>query len=255
KMAQVQWSQEANRDPVKTYNPMPLKDIAAKAPNIDWKAYFAAADLTDPPFVSITQPSYTWALAKLVKDHPIDVWKTYLRVRLLDAMATKLPAGFRDASYQFHDVALTGLKQDKPRWQRGVAAVNGVRAAQFDYHRQTVRNGKPVDRTEWGMTPQTVNAYYDANKNEIVFPAAILQPPFFDMKADDATNYGAIGAVIGHEISHGFDDQGSRSDAQGNLVNWWAEDDRARFNAKTDKLVAQYDACVVLKDLHVNGHL
>ena len=81
--------------------------------------------------------------------------------------------------------------------------------------------------------------------NEIVFPAGILQPPFFDMKADDAVNYGGIGAVIGHEITHGFDDQGSRSDAQGNLVNWWADEDRARFNAKTDKLVDQYDACVV----------
>ena len=115
--------------------------------------------------------------------------------------------------------------------------------------------GQPVDRTEWHMTPPTVNAYYNPTLNEIVFPAGILQPPFFDMKADDAVNYGGIGAVIGHEITHGFDDQGSRSDAQGNLVNWWADDDRTRFNAKTDKLVEQYNACVVLKDLHVNGKL
>ena len=105
------------------------------------------------------------------------------------------------------------------------------------------------------MTPPTVNAYYNPTMNEIVFPAGILQPPFFDMTADDAVNYGAIGAVIGHEITHGFDDQGSRSDAQGNLVNWWADDDRARFTAKTDRLVAQYDACTVLDDLHVNGKL
>ena len=103
----------------------------------------------------------------------------------------------------------------------GDALGNSVRAAQFEYHRQVVRNGKPVDRTEWGMTPQTVNAYYDGTKNEIVFPAAILQPPFFDMKADDAANYGAIGAVIGHEISHGFDDQGSQYDGDGKLRNWW----------------------------------
>ena len=105
------------------------------------------------------------------------------------------------------------------------------------------------------MTPPTVNAYYNPTMNEIVFPAGILQPPFFNAKADDAVNYGAIGAVIGHEITHGFDDQGSRSDADGNLRNWWTSEDRAHFNAKTDKLVKQYDACVAVDDLHVNGRL
>jgi len=101
----------------------------------------------------------------------------------------------------------------------------------------------------------TVNAYYNPVLNEIVFPAAILQAPFFDAAADDAVNYGGIGAVIGHEISHGFDDQGSRSDAQGNLKNWWDDKDRERFTALTDKLVKQYNECVVLNDLHVNGQL
>ena len=105
------------------------------------------------------------------------------------------------------------------------------------------------------MTPPTVNAYYNSSLNEIVFPAGILQPPFFDPTADDAVNYGAIGAVIGHEITHGFDDQGSRSDAEGNLKNWWTAEDRAQFTAKTDKLVKQYDACVAVDDLHVNGKL
>ena len=342
KMARLQWSQEANRDPVKTYNPMTLKELSAKAPGIDWKAYFEAADLPpNPAFVSIAQPDYAWALAKLIKDQPLDVWKAYMRVRLLDAMANKLPAGFRDASYQFHDVALNGVKQDKPRWQRGVAALNGamgeavgqvyvtkyfppaykarmvelvdnllktystsidnltwmspvtkkeahaklakygvkigypdnwrdysgldvkagdpvgnaVRASQFEYHRQAVRNGGKVDRTEWGMTPQTVNAYYDPTKNEIVFPAAILQPPFFDMKADDAVNYGAIGAVIGHEISHGFDDQGSQFDGDGKLRNWWTASDRKAFDAITSKLDAQYSAYEPLPGVHVNGKL
>ena len=105
------------------------------------------------------------------------------------------------------------------------------------------------------MTPPTVNAYYNPNLNEIVFPAGILQPPFFDPNADDAINYGAIGAVIGHEITHGFDDQGSRSDANGNLRNWWTADDRTHFNAKTDKLVKQYDECNPIDDLHINGKL
>ncbi len=134
-------------------------------------------------------------------------------------------------------------------------SANVLRAEEFDTQYQLSKLGKPVDRLEWHMTPPTVNAYYNPSMNEIVFPAGILQPPFFDMAADDAVNYGGIGAVIGHEITHGFDDQGSRSDAQGNLVNWWADDDRARFTAKTDRLVKQYDACVVLDDLHVNGRL
>jgi putative endopeptidase len=134
-------------------------------------------------------------------------------------------------------------------------AANVMRADEFETRYQLSKLGKPVDRLEWHMTPSTVNAYYNPTMNEIVFPAGILQPPFFDMTADDAVNYGGIGCVIGHEITHGFDDQGSRSDAQGNLVNWWADDDRARFTAMTDHLVEQYDACTVLGDLHVNGKL
>jgi putative endopeptidase len=125
----------------------------------------------------------------------------------------------------------------------------------FESRYRLARLGKPVDRTEWLMTPPTVNAYYDGTMNEIVFPAGILQPPFFDAAADDAVNYGGIGTVIGHEITHGFDDQGSRMDAQGNLKNWWTPEDRARFTAKTDKVVKQYDACVAVDDLHVNGSL
>jgi putative endopeptidase len=132
---------------------------------------------------------------------------------------------------------------------------NIMRAGRFESQYDFSKLGKPVDRTEWHMTPPTVNAYYNASMNEIVFPAGILQPPFFDPTADDAVNYGGIGAVIGHEITHGFDDQGSRSDAEGNLKNWWTPEDRARFTAKTEKLVKQYDACVAVDDLHVNGKL
>ena len=341
KIATVQWSKEANRDPVKTYNPMTLAELSAKAPAIDWKAFLAAGELVDPPFISIAQPSYAWALADLLEDQPLDVWKTYLHVRLLDANARVLPAAFREASYQFHDVAITGVTQDRPRWQHGVASVNGalgeavgqvyvaryfppaykarmvqlvdnllkaygqsidgltwmsaatkteahaklakygvkigypdvwrdygalevkagdpvgnrMRAAEFNYHRQVVRNGKKVDRTEWFMTPQTVNAYYAPNHNEIVFPAAILQPPLFDMKADDAVNYGAIGAIIGHEISHGFDDQGSQYDGDGRLRNWWTPEDRKAFEAVTSRLDAQYTAYEPLPGTHLNGKL
>jgi putative endopeptidase len=119
---------------------------------------------------------------------------------------------------------------------------NAERAAAFEYDRNLHKLGKPVDRDEWGMTPMTVNAYYNPVLNEIVFPAAILQPPFFDPNADDAVNYGGIGAVIGHEISHGFDDQGSQYDAKGKLSNWWTKDDTDKFKTATAKLVAQYSA-------------
>ena len=113
--------------------------------------------------------------------------------------------------------------------------------------------GKPTDKTEWGMTPQTVNAYYNPTTNEICFPAAILQKPFFDPDADEPVNYGGIGVVIGHEMSHGFDDQGSMFDAQGNMVNWWTDEDKAKFDALGDKLVAQFDEVEVLPGVHANG--
>ncbi len=128
-------------------------------------------------------------------------------------------------------------------------------ARQFNYAYRVAKIGKPVDRSEWGMTPQTVNAYYNAQKNEIVFPAAILQPPFFDANADDAINYGGIGAVIGHEMGHGYDDQGSKFDAHGNNVNWWTDADRTAFEARTAKLGAQFDGYEALPGKHVNGQL
>jgi putative endopeptidase len=132
---------------------------------------------------------------------------------------------------------------------------NSIRASLFEYQRSINKLGKPVDREEWGMTPQTVNAYYNPSMNEIVFPAAILQPPFFSANADDAVNYGGIGAVIGHEISHGFDDQGSQFDEVGNLRNWWSAQDHKNFAAKTKALVAQYSAYSPIKGYNVNGEL
>jgi putative endopeptidase len=132
---------------------------------------------------------------------------------------------------------------------------NMMRATRFEYQREINKLGKPVDRTEWFMTPQTVNAYYNPEMNEIVFPAAILQPPFFNVKADDAYNYGGIGAVIGHEISHAFDDQGSQYDEIGNLNNWWTKADHKKFAEKTKELVKQYGAYSPLPGYHINGEL
>ena len=129
------------------------------------------------------------------------------------------------------------------------------RSAECEYQRTIGRLGKPVDRTEWGMTPQTVNAYYSSTMNEIVFPAAILQPPFFNVEADDAVNYGAIGGVIGHEFTHGFDDQGRRSDGDGNLRDWWTEQDAAQFQQRAQLMVDQYSSFNPIDDLRLQGAL
>ncbi len=132
---------------------------------------------------------------------------------------------------------------------------NLMRGAEFDRAYQTGKLGKPVDRAEWAMTPQIVNAYYNANLNEIVFPAAVLQPPFFNLAADDAVSYGGIGAVIGHEIGHGFDDQGSKSDGDGRLQSWWTADDRTKFEQRAQQLIEQYSAYEPLPGHRLNGAL
>ncbi|MGO4381067.1 M13 family metallopeptidase [Pseudoduganella sp. RAF19] len=151
------------------------------------------------------------------------------------------PAHWRD--YSTLDVKREDLAGNVMRWH------------DFDHLRETNKLGKPIDRDEWLMTPQEVNAYYNPEMNEIVFPAGILQPPYFDMSADDAVNYGSIGAVIGHEISHGFDDQGSQYDGDGNLRNWWTEEDNKRYKERTQILVKQYSEFEALPGYHVNGEL
>jgi len=132
---------------------------------------------------------------------------------------------------------------------------NVVNTRKHGFAEMVAKIGQPVDKTEWGMTPQTVNAYYSPSRNEIVFPAGILQPPFYDPEAEDAVNYGGIGAVIGHEFSHGFDDKGSKYDASGNLSNWWTEEDRTQFEARTGKIVAQFNGYEVLEGININGSL
>jgi putative endopeptidase len=139
--------------------------------------------------------------------------------------------------------------------RRGDPLGNSLRSAEFAFQRQLDKIGKPIDRSEWGMTPMTVNAYANPLWNEIVFPAAILQPPFFDPNADPAVNYGGIGAVIGHEISHHFDDQGRKFDKDGKLSDWWTKEDVTRFKGLTDQVVKQYAAYEPLSGTHVNGEL
>ncbi|HEX4546071.1 MAG TPA: M13 family metallopeptidase [Candidatus Acidoferrum sp.] len=161
----------------------------------------------------------------------------------LQAFAVKI--GYTDKWRDY-----SGLRIDRKSY-----AENQLLSLEFDSARRLNKIGKPVDRTEWGMTPPTVNAYNNSNMNEIVFPAGILQPPFYDPKADDALNYGGMGAVIGHEITHGFDDHGSQFDAKGNLKNWWSEEDLKNFKSRAGCVSDQFDGYVVDGDLHQNGKL
>jgi len=138
---------------------------------------------------------------------------------------------------------------------RGDHLGNVMRAEQFERHRQLAKIGKPVDRTEWGMTPPTVNAYYNPLQNNINFPAGILQPPFYDKSMDDAVNFGGVGAVVAHELTHGFDDKGAKFDGDGNLRDWWTKEDEAKFKERTECIAKEYDQFVAIDDVHINGHL
>lgn len=159
----------------------------------------------------------------------------------LDAIIVKV--GYPDT---WKDYSTLEVKDDS-YWQ------NMVRASEFEWNEMMDELGKPVDKAKWYMSPQTVNAYYNPTTNEICFPAGILQPPFFYMNGDDAVNYGGIGVVIGHEMTHGFDDQGRKYDKEGNLSDWWSEEDAQRFEARTQVLVDHFDGIVVLDTLHANG--
>ena len=164
-------------------------------------------------------------------------------VRKLDAFTVKI--GYPDVWRDYSTLTI----------DRGPTILNEMRAGQYEFKRNIAKLGQPVDRKEWGMTPPTVNAYYNPRMNEIVFPAGILQPPFFDAMADDAVNYGGIGAVIGHEMTHGFDDQGRKSDADGNLKDWWTPEDADKYKARSLMVEKQYDGYVAIDSLHVNGKL
>ncbi len=164
-------------------------------------------------------------------------------LKKLDAISVKI--GYPDKWKDY-----SGLQLNKTSYFQNLLAIN-----ELEFQRNLNKLGKPVDRSEWHMSPPTVNAYYNSSMNEIVFPAGILQPPFFDPQADDASNYGAIGAIIGHELTHGFDDHGREFDFEGNLKSWWTPADEQNFKARASKLAAQYDGYFVSEGLHINGKL
>ncbi|MGH8455646.1 MAG: M13 family metallopeptidase [Stenotrophobium sp.] len=341
KLARVQWSKVENRDADKTYNPYKTADLDGLTPGFDWTAYLKDAGLGGVQRVVISQPGFMKEFSGILRHTPMRVWREYLSWLELNDAAPFLGQALVDEDFAFNGTALNGIRENRPRWKRGVAVVDDAmgfaagklyvaryfppaakqrmdqlvqnllaaykvgidqldwmtpatkkaaqeklakftpkigypdkwrdytalsissddlygnlqRSAEFEYQRNLNKLGKTIDRVEWQMTPQTVNAYYNPEMNEIVFPAAILQPPFFDMKADDAANYGAIGAVIGHEISHGFDDQGSKYDGDGMLRDWWTEADRKNFEARIHALIEQYNQYEPVKGYRVNGAL
>ena len=338
-LAEVQWTKEENRDPVKRYNPKTPAELKEMAPKINWDIVFEAADIPARDRYIVSQPSFFEAADDIIADSDLATWKDYLTFQTLSSFAPVLGDDYFKLWFGFYRQGLSGVAEPRPQWKRAVNSINGnmgellgqlyverhfkpeakarmdtminnlvrayeksinelawmseetkqqalvklskfnpkigytdnwrdyskmkiasgdlvgniKRAAEFEYNRNINKLDKPVDKSEWFMTPQTVNAYYNPVWNEIVFPASILQPPFFNVQADDAVNYGAIGGVIGHEIGHGFDDSGRKFDGDGNLSDWWSEEDAKKFDERKNALAAQYDGYEVIDGLTING--
>jgi len=341
KLAENSSTRVQRRNPEANYHPMTKGMLIELTPDFDWGRYFRNINLPEIGKVNVGQPDFFKSADKLLKDTPVEDWKSYLRWHVVNASSNTLSSKFVEESFNFNGKYLQGTTEMLPRWKRCVTSTdralgealgqlyvaktftpaakerartmvanliaalhedlttlswmsndtrqkaiakleayvrkigypdkwrdyealhvargayynNAVLAGEFDFRRNLSKIGKPVDRTEWGMSPPTVNAYYNASYNEIVFPAGILQPPFYDPKADDAFNYGGIGAVIGHEMTHGFDDNGARYDANGNLVMWWTPDDYKKFTERTNCVVKQFDSFEVEPGLHQKGQL
>jgi len=338
-IAQTHRSLEDNEDIHKADNTWTQADFQIKAPGLDWKEYFRAAGLDRQASFMVWQPEAFAGESALVASTPLDSWKDWLALHLIEHYAGVLPKALADERFAFFGNTLSGTPQQRPRGQRGVYVVDDLlgdavgqiyaqryfspeakaqaqamvanliaayqkrlatlewmapstkaealaklstlyvgvgypetwhdysnfevkpddifgniwRGSLSDYRREIARLGKPVDRHEWCMTPQTVNAVNLPLYNALNFPAAILQPPFFDPLAPAAANYGAIGSIIGHEISHTFDTEGSTFDSKGRVRNWWTTADLTHFQAATAQLAAQYDTYKPFPDLSVNG--
>jgi len=338
-IATVHASRVESEDVKKANNPWARADFAAKAPGLDWGAYWKAAGLDAQPGFIVWHPAAVTGIAALVKSTPIDVWRDYLVVRALGRAAPYLPKAFVDADFAFYGTALRGTPKPLDRWKRAIDVTNGAvedavgklyverhfrpeykqeilgmvdaivaafgrridalawmspatkvkakaklatlrvgvaypdawrddtgleivrgdalgnaeRAELFAYKKALATLGKPADRGAWVMAPQTVNAVNLPVRNALNFPAAILEPPFYDPRATDAVKFAAIGAIIGHEISHSFDDQGALFDEKGRFASWWTPEDFAHFEASGAALAKQYDAYRPFPDLAVNG--
>ena len=341
RLAKASMTRLEQRDPNKTYNKMTTKELVALSPSFNWNRYFVSQGVGDPGEINLGQPIFVKEISAVIKEVPVEEWKTYLRWNLINSTASYLSDDFVNAKFEFYGKGMTGVEKMRPRWKRVLGTTSGalseaigqlyvakyfpaeakermiklvenlrislgeriknlewmgaetkvkaleklhavnvkigypdkwrdyssleiaddsyiqnvIRSNQFETAFNYSKINKPVDKSEWYMSPQTVNAYYSPDMNEIVFPAAILQPPFFFLKGDDAVNYGAIGVVIGHELSHGFDDQGRKYDKVGNLTDWWTAEDSKLFDARTKVLTDQFSSFVVLDSIHADGKL
>jgi len=341
KVAEASWSRAQLRDPDAVYNPMTISSLKTLAPGFDWSALMEGAHLENEGEVVIDAKSAFPKIAAVYEQTPVETLRAWLAFRLVDSAAPYLSKAFQDARFDFRGKTLSGIEEQRARWKRAVASVNGMlgdavgqvyveryfppaskaemetlvanlksalgrriqnlswmsaatkaealkkldrfdvqigypkkwrdysalkiaaddllgnvrRSAVFEWDYQRSRLHKPVDKDEWLMTPQTVNAYNNPQFNEVVFPAAILQPPFFNPAADPAVNYGAIGAVIGHEMTHGFDDEGRKYDDQGRLRDWWTPEDAKDFDSRAKALGASYEKIPVVAGAHINGQL
>jgi putative endopeptidase len=339
RMAEVHWTRAASEQIESGNNHWSREQFDARAPDLDWRAFFSAAGLSGQNEFVVWQPSALIGLSKLIAGESLDTWKDYLKFHALEDAAPYLPKAFVDENFAFHAGVINGTPELSPRWKRAVAACdtylgdavgklyvgkyfsaeekkraevmvrnllaafdtridrldwmaprtklvakaklkalkigvgypdhwrsyaglkitrgdafdNWSRADLYEYRRQLAKLGQPVDRSEWVMNAQLVNAVNLPAMNALNLPAATLQPPYFDPARPLAMDYGALGATIGHEISHSFDDQGALFDAQGRLKNWWQPDDFAHFRASGARLAAQFDGYTPFADLHVNG--
>jgi len=340
-LARAHWTPEQERERLKTYNPMSVKELIAYAPGFDWPAYLEASAVADQQRIILTTDTAIRDTAALVARTPVDVLRAYLAFHFINNQAAYLPKAYVDAQFDFFGHMLKGIESQRPRELRALQFVsasldevlgrlyveryfppankalmaqyihyltesfrqhlerapwmdkatraeamskldsfvakvgypdqwrdfssvairdndligNNRRIQEWEMQDAVAKLGQPRRNWEWGLGPQVVNAYYSSSRNEIVFPAAILQPPFFDPLADAAVNFGAIGGVIGHEMGHGFDDQGSRSDGKGVLRDWWSKDARGHFDSRTKTLVSQFSDYEPLAGTAINGQL
>jgi putative endopeptidase len=339
RLADVHWTQADSRDIQKIYNPMPIDQLDALAPQFDFPGAMAQLGVDGVATYLVAQPSAIEGAGAIFEETPVDVWKDYMTFHFLRTNAGQLPAAFDHANYVMYGRTLNGTPEQRPRDRRGANLVGGQlgeavgqvyverhfppssktameelvgnltaalesriqdldwmddetraealtklstfeprigypdewqdysaleihaddifgnirRIEAFQWNEQVADLNGPVDRGEWPYPPQTVNASYNPLMNQITFPAGILQPPFFDPHADPAVNYGGIGAVIGHEIGHGFDDQGRRFDENGAIRDWWTAETNERFEQRADRLGAQYDGYSPVEGRFVNG--
>lgn len=341
RLAQAAYEKVKLRNPHANYHKVSLDELKQQVPGVDWEVYFATVGLNNLKELNLSQPEPIQEAGRIMTEVPLEVQKSYLKWKVIDAAASYLSDDFVARNFEFYGKTLSGTKEMKPRWKRAVGTVDGAmgeavgqmyvekyfpaaakermvklvgnlqqalgeriqnltwmsdetkakaleklstiyvkvgypdrwrdysnlkiendsywnnirRANAFEYDYMMAKAGTAVDKTEWLMTPQTVNAYYNPSTNEICFPAGILQYPFFDMNADDAFNYGAIGVVIGHEMTHGFDDQGRQYDQDGNLKDWWTPEDARNFEARAQVLVDHFNSIEVLPGLNADGQL